>query len=499
MIIRTLLRFFAALFTFHALEPDEPRLVGRTWVFPDGKRLPLVSGGDGPLTETRRERMERLVGEMKHLADELDTKYADDGAPTAEELEELNRRGAEIKGLKDEILARAQADGTIDMAKAFLGDLAGAPAPQAAPGDGVPFDVGDNGLIRPKNGMTLGEAFTKSPAFEEFVAQFKGSDGAIRNVRGLKSAEFQVQGFGMRGLSSKTLITGASSTSGGALVVNDRLPIITDLIGERELFVDDLCTHVPTSSDTFEYVQITAKTNNAAGVAEATSAADPASYGDPASGAKPESAMTLAVVSSPVETIAHLLPITRRAAADAPQLRAMVDQFLLYGLREEREDQILNGDGSSPNLRGILNTVGISTVGSAGTDIDAIVDAIRTIRNDRRRPDAMVIHPNDWFSTGFLLAKDSTGRYLIGDPSADAAAQRNLWGLRVVVTEAMTENTVLVGEFRQAVVADRQQSAIYVTDSHKDWFGRNLLAILAEERLGFGVLDPDAFCTVTAV
>ena len=48
MLIRTLLRFFAALFTFHALEPDEPRLVGRTWVFPDGTRLPLVAGGDGP-------------------------------------------------------------------------------------------------------------------------------------------------------------------------------------------------------------------------------------------------------------------------------------------------------------------------------------------------------------------------------------------------------------------------------------------------------------------
>jgi hypothetical protein len=38
-----------------------------------------------------------------------------------------------------------------------------------------------------------------------------------------------------------------------------------------------------------------------------------------------------------------------------------------------------------------------------------------------------------------------------------------------------------------------------MTDSHKDWFGRNLLAVLAEERLALGVLDVDAFCTVTAV
>ena len=474
MFIRSLLRFMAALFQFHELQPG-------------GATAQLVPASGG----TRRERLERLVGEMKTFADGLDVKYSTDGVPSDEERQELDRRAAEIKSLVDEIKSKATTDGTLDMAKAFLGDLAGAPA---GSDQGEP-EVGANGLINPK-GMTLGEAFSKSPAFEDFVAQFKGSDG-IRQVRGIKSAEFEVKSFGDFGL--KTVVTGASSTSGGALVISDRYPMVSDLIGERELTVEDLCTTVPIQSDTFEFVQVTSKTNNAAGVAEATTAADPGTYGDPASGAKPESAMALAVVSAPVETIAHLLPITRRAAADAPQVRALVDQFLLYGLREEAEDQILNGDGNSPNIDGILNTSGISTVGSAGTDIDAVVDAIRTIRNDRRRPDAMVIHPNDWYSTGFLLAKDSTGRYLIGDPSADAAAQRNLWGLRVVVTEAMTENTVLVGEFRQAVVADRQQSAIYVTDSHKDWFGRNMLAVLAERRLALGVLDPDAFCTVTAV
>ena len=69
----------------------------------------------------------------------------------------------------------------------------------------------------------------------------------------------------------------------------------------------------------------------------------------------------------------------------------------------------------------------------------------------------------------------------------------------MAVTEAVTANTAIVGDFRQCVIADRQQSAIYVTDSHKDWFQRNLLAVLAEERIGFGCLDPDALCTITGV
>jgi len=442
---------------------------------------------------TKREQLEKLVHGMRTAADEIDAKGGD---ATAEDVDRLNKMSAEVNTLVAAIKADATAGGTIDMAKAFLADLAGAPAP-APVGE---IEMRD-GIVNPK-GMTLGEAFCASPAYEDFVKQYVGADGRIREVSNLKSASYDVPGFA----STKDLITGTSDTSGGAFVQPYRYMQTVDLIGDRELSVRDLCTNITISSDTFEYVTITAKTNNAATVLEATTSGDPAANITTGvltytadHGVKPESSLTFAVVSTPVQTIAHLIPISRRAAADAPQVRQLVDAFLLQGLREEEEDQILNGNGTSPNLRGILQTVGISTVGSAGTDIDAVVDAIRTVRADRRRPNGLVAHPSDWYSTGFLLAKDTTGRYMLGDPRASIEQLNTLWGLRVVVTEAMTENTALVGDFTQAVVADREQSAIYVTDSHKDWFARNLLAILAEERLALGVLDPDAFCTITAV
>jgi HK97 family phage major capsid protein len=303
-------------------------------------------------------------------------------------------------------------------------------------------------------------------------------------VKGIQSSPFQVD--------AKDLVTGSSATSAGAAVRNDLYAPVTDLIGERELTVADLVTQGSTTSDTVEYVRVTGKTNNASPVVEASAASG-------TWGQKPESAVALEVVSTTVKTIAHWMPITKRAASDAPQVRTLVDNFLRYGLEEELEDQILNGPGTGENFTGILNTSGISTVGSAGTDIDAIVDAIRTIRNDRRRPTAVVMHPNDWFSTSFLLAKDSNNNYLIGDPRASVDQLMQLWGLRVVVTEAMTENTALVGDFRQAVLWNREGISLAVSDSHSDYFTRNLLAILAEMRAAFGVLDPDAFCTVTSV
>ena len=43
------------------------------------------------------------------------------------------------------------------------------------------------GIVNPK-GMTLGEAFTKSPGYQDFVQGFKGSNGAILNVPIQKAA-----------------------------------------------------------------------------------------------------------------------------------------------------------------------------------------------------------------------------------------------------------------------------------------------------------------------
>jgi HK97 family phage major capsid protein len=343
------------------------------------------------------------------------------------------------------------------------------------------------------NGKTFGEMFVESGGYQDFLGRY-AKGGIIPNgTKGVQSHPFQID--------SKALVTGVSSTSAGAFVVNDRYGPTTDLVGERELTVRDLVTVGSTDSDTVEYVRVTGKTNSAAPVAEATSSGLSAVYGTPdaAQGYKPESGMTLEAVSTTVKTIAHWIPVTKRAVSDAGQIRTLIDAFLRYGLNEELEDQILSGSGAGENFTGILSSSPL-TVGSAGTDLDAIVDAIKAVRvTGRRRPTGLVIHPNDWYSTGFLLAKDGANNYLVGDPRASIDQLNQLWGLQVVVSEAMTENTALVGDFRQAVLWEREGIDVLVSDQHSDFFTRNLLAILAEMRAAFGVLDPQAFCTVTAV
>ncbi len=434
-----------------------------------------------------RTQLEAAVKGLEKFADDLD---AAGTTPSAEDLSNIKNRMAEISSLKEQVKSEAEMAGNLADAKSFLSSL----SPKADEVKSAKVELTETGMPMNPNGKTFGEMFTASPAYEDFIGRYS-KNGVIPNaVKGVQSSPFQAD--------SKALVTGLSSTSAGAFVTNDRYPSTVDLIGQRELSVRDLVTKGSTQSDTVEYVRVTSKTNAAAPVPEATSAANPATYNTPtaAEGYKPESALGLEVVSTTVKTIAHWIPITKRAASDASQVRTLIDNFLRYGLEEELEDQMLSGAGTGENFTGILTTSGIQTVGSAGTDIDAIVDAIAAVRvTGRRRPNALVINPTDWYSTGFLTAKDTAGNYLIGDPRASIDQLNTLWGLRVVVTEGLAANTALVGDFSQAVLWEREGVSLMVSDQHSDFFTRNLLAILAEMRAAFGVLDPQAFCTVTAV
>jgi HK97 family phage major capsid protein len=286
------------------------------------------------------------------------------------------------------------------------------------------------------------------------------------------------------GVQVKDLITGASATSGGAFVVNERTNIVDGGTFMRELSVLDLISSGTTGSDAVEFVQMTGFTNNAAETAEATSVAN---------GAKPESAITMAVVQAMVKNIAHWIPITRRALADAAQIRTWAETLLRYGLKERLAEQVLTGDGLGENLTGILSTVGTQ---SQAWDTDILTTTrkartkVRTV--GRANPNGYVMHPNDWQTIDLL--QDNEARYFFGGPSALGTPR--LWGLPVVEDEGMTEGTSVVADWRLAMLWNRQQETIYITDSHSDYFTRNILVMLAEMRAAFGVIRPSAFVEI---
>jgi HK97 family phage major capsid protein len=321
---------------------------------------------------------------------------------------------------------------------------------------------------------TLGQQFAESDAYQEWIKSL-APNGRIPDQKSFTSPPIEF----------KDLLTGADRESGGAFVTPAQYPRYVDL-GRRPLVMRDIVTTGTIASDTFEYVRQTGETNNAAIVPESNAVND-------AAGVKPESAMAFERVSEPVKTIAHWIPATKRTLADSGQLRALVDAFLRDGLEQELEDQMTTGDGIGDNFTGILETDGIQT---QEFDTNALITTRRArtkVRiGGRAVPTAYAINPIDW--ENIELSTDGMERFYYGGPQEMATPR--LWGLRVIESEAIPEGTALVGDFRWAVLLDREQSSITATNSHADFFVRNLVAILAEMRAAFGVLKPSAFVSI---
>ena len=101
-----------------------------------------------------------------------------------------------------------------------------------------------------------------------------------------------------------------------------------------------------------------------------------------------------------------------------------------------------------------------------------------------------VMNPIDW--TRIELLKDTTGRYIIGNPQGTTAP--SLWGLPVVATAAIAQDKFLTGAFKLgAQLFDRWLARVEVATENEDDFIKNLVTILAEERLALAVYRPEAF------
>ena len=233
-------------------------------------------------------------------------------------------------------------------------------------------------------------------------------------------------------------------------------------------------------------------------------AAVPERSGD-AFGLKPQSSFQFVGEQAPVRTLAHWEAAHRNVLADEPQLRSIIDNELLYGLRLLEDNQILNGNGSGENLKGVLQTTGIQTYNHAS--VSAAMAAPKDTKADGLRraatlsflayyvPSGIVMHPNDW--EDIELTKDANGQYLVA-VSVAMGGEPRVWRMPVVETPAIAEGTALVGAFGTgAQLYDREDASIRISEQHSDFFIRNAIVILAEQRLALAVKRPEAFVKVT--
>jgi HK97 family phage major capsid protein len=418
-------------------------------------------------------------------AEAIERKYPDGVIDNNEDATEVKRLLTEVDGLETKLAALEEGE---QRKARITGGLRQYSTPSermqhAAPDDDEDDDAG-------LGSKSLGDFFTNHEEYKRIrqsgVLDSPHSLVSFTIPLGQKAALLDRARF-----QRKALVYSATGV-GGPLIVNDRQAgVIGTEIRERTLL--DVVARTTTTSDTIEYVKINSFTNNAASVAEA-------SVTTGTTGTKAESALDLAKATAPVVTIAHWIPVTNKMLADAPAIRGLIDQHLLIGLELELEDEIISGTGSGNDLTGILAS-GIQSYGAASSNnvLDAILHARTLIRvNGKTRPNAVVMNPLDWEAVRLARENAATGTlggYLMGPPSQ--VGDVTLWGMPVIEAEGMTENTVLVGDFRLGGMFFEREGAQIRVGLINDQFVRNMQTILAELRGAWVTFRPNAFCRVT--
>lgn len=248
--------------------------------------------------------------------------------------------------------------------------------------------------------------------------------------------------------------------------------------------VVDFIPQTTTQFPSVVYMEETTFTNAAAEVAEG--------------GTYPESALALTEKTSPVQKIATFLPVTDEQFEDVARAQQYVENRLPFMLRQRLDSQILLGNGTAPNLRGLENVVGINTQALGADPIpDAIYKGLRKIRDTGfAEPNAIFLAPSVW--EGVALLKTADGVYIWGHPAQ--VGPTTLWGVQVVQTTAGTATKATMGDFANfSELAVRRGVDIQISNSHGTYFVEGKLAVRCDLRTALIFYRPSAFSVVTGL
>ena len=249
----------------------------------------------------------------------------------------------------------------------------------------------------------------------------------------------------------------------------------------KPLTIRQLFRAIPVASNMVNSLREASWTNDAAEVSQGA--------------AKPESDVTFEQYNVPITTVAHWIKVSNQLLADAPAVVAYIDTRLRDGLAQRVDAQLLNGNGTSPNLSGITDSGNYTAYTATSGDllVDAINRAKYALWAKGYAPDAVIVNPADWgtmersreYSAGGIQ-----GSYLYGMPGV--AAGVNPFGVRIVLSNNMTAGNFAIGAFDMACALYNRQGATVEMGFVGSDFTNNLVTIRAEERLGLGVEKPSA-------
>jgi HK97 family phage major capsid protein len=387
-------------------------------------------------------------GKVKDTLTAFEGQLKDNGRVTdkiKEEIAGLNKDGGKL--VADQVEFRKQQDQRIlDLEQKLA--AANDPALLAA-------------RARGGQSKSLGELFIESKQFLDSDPKSKAGSTARFNM-----APFEV----------KSIISNVNSGGAGAFPEYLPTPVIPAF---QPLTIRDLLSSGTTDTNIINWVQENVFTDNAG-------------YQGSDGVLKPQSDISYVLKTTAVATLAHSIKASKQILSDFKQLQTLINARLSFGLKLAEEREILFGDGATNHLHGLVpqSTAYNTGLNKAGDQmLDVLRHAMLQTTLSFYPPTGVALSPTDWHNIELL--KDGFHRYLFSNPAGTIPAM--VWGLPVAQCFSFGAGDFLVGSLKLAVTLfDREQATILVSTEDQDNFVKNMITILAEERLALTVARPTA-------
>lgn len=285
----------------------------------------------------------------------------------------------------------------------------------------------------------------------------------------------------MNNLTGKAVgtMTEANSLTGEVIPPTRRESIVE--LAQRATHVRSLLPQGTMTGNTYRFVQETAGEGGAGMTGEGS--------------AKNQVDYDMGAIDAPVRKITAFTRISEEMLEDIPALRSFLSRRLSKDLRKKEDSQLLYGDGTGQNLTGLtINAAAFSAVAadSNAQIIDLLIQVYSQLESNEYEANGVLLSPRDYYL--IQTTKDADGAYVKNDLVTTTGGQLFIAGIPVFRNTALSVGEYVVGDWLNASqIFDRVGVNIRFYEQDSDNVTKNLVTVVAEERMAYPIFYPDAF------
>ena len=211
-----------------------------------------------------------------------------------------------------------------------------------------------------------------------------------------------------------------------------------------------------------------------------------------------QSDFDITATSVNVEKIGTFMRITEEMLADTPQLTSYLSARVPGKVLSIEDNEILNGDGSSPNLDGLFTDGAAFDTTSSGAfyqsvesanEYDVLVAACNQLALSNYTASSILLNPTDMHKIALLKA--TTNEYLRNQIYSGLVP--TIMGVPVTVNTAVTAGKFLVGDLNQATqLWIRDNVSVEFSREDSTNFRDGFVTVKVSERVALTNYQPNA-------